>query len=455
MLPSNLLRAKISRGKIRPLYASTDADTLALAERLIDTFRGCQGRKKGVLLEKLKEFEEESATDFKLVRGLSTLLERRCSFEAESPTSPMAARTAVFEEASRARATTPGERQAVIGKVALKLGLSSQVLESTLYSDLEEELVMRDFQPMSSDLIVRRYNLSLMQTLLFKSLRFEFTSSGNWKEIFREVKRQGLIYSVDKGEGGGAVAYRVSVDGPLSLFKFTERYGTSIAKLVPWIASADRWTLKAEILARSRGGRVYNFETNDSEVRGIIATTDEEEEEKGATATGTKAGAFDSSVEERFAGAFASSYGSMGWTLRREPEPLVAGTHVLIPDFVFEKRGAKVYLEVVGFWTPEYLDRKITKLGSIAGVDMIIAAEESLACSRLQRLKEKARVIYYRKEVPLKPIVEHLREREGSMLKEEAGKIDKGSIALTGDIASIEEIAREKGISLEAVSLAL
>jgi predicted nuclease of restriction endonuclease-like RecB superfamily len=28
----------------------------------------------------------------------------------------------------------------------------------------------------------------------------------------------------------------------------------------------------------------------------------------------------------------------------------------MIPDFLFEKDGLKVYLEVVGLWTPEYLD---------------------------------------------------------------------------------------------------
>ena len=47
---------------------------------------------------------------------------------------------------------------------------------------------------------------------------------------------------------------------------------------------------------------------------------------------------------------------------------------MLIPDFGFEKEGLKVYLEVVGFWTPDYLERKIRKLSSIAGVDMIIVA---------------------------------------------------------------------------------
>jgi len=39
---------------------------------------------------------------------------------------------------------------------------------------------------------------------------------------------------------------------------------------------------------------------------------------------------------------------------------------VRIPDFCFGKDGMKVYLEVVDFWTPEYLERKVSKLNSIA-----------------------------------------------------------------------------------------
>jgi hypothetical protein len=142
--------------------------------------------------------------------------------------------------------------------------------------------------------------------------------------------------------------------------------------------------------------------------------------------------------------------------LKREPEPLIAGMHVLIPDFRFEKDGMKVYLEVVGFWTPQYLQRKISKLNLIADVDMIIAADESLACSKLERLKEKALVIYYRKDVPMKPIVEHLREREASIVSQQVEKLkEEEAITLRGDVVSMEDIANQKGVALASVRMAL
>jgi hypothetical protein len=460
MLPSNLLRTRISRGTIRPRYVSLDASTLALAESIAGVYRDGVGKKKGELLERLKEVESEEQ-DFKLVRGLSTLLERRSVFEVESPLNPAEVRRAVFREASRARASSSAERSRVLQKVSLEMGVSSQILEGALFSDMDDELILRDFQPFpGADALLKYYNLSVTQTLLFKSLRVEFSASGNWKKIFRDVKRLGLIYSVEKEKSEGAEGrFKVSLDGPLSLFKMTERYGTSIAKLLPQITAADSWTIKAEILARSKGGKIYNFEADSRELKDVIAA--DVGRAWGAVGEPRQQPAvnplYDSSTEEKFARSFLS-YGT-GWTLKREPEPLVAGTHVLIPDFRFEKDGMKVYLEVVGFWTPSYLDRKIGKLNLVAGVDMIIAADESLACSRLERLKAKALVIYYKRDVPLKPIIEHLREREGSVVSRQVEELKKErgweAIALEGDVVSIEEMANQKGVAMASAKIAL
>src|SRR3989442_11981741 len=287
----------------------------------------------------------------------------------------------------RARTSSLEERNGVIQTVSTKLGISPEAMERTLFSDLEDEVILREFKPLDAERLLKQYNLSVTQTLLFKSLRVEFTASGNWKNIFRDVKRFGLIYSVERGSDG----FKVSLDGPLSLFKMTERYGTSIAKILPQIVASDSWSIRAEILARSRG-RVYTFEADGRELKSIILSATD------ALLGGGRPDQYDSTAEERFARSFLS-YRS-GWALQREPEPLVAGTHVLIPDFSFEKNGAKVYLEVVGFGTSDYLERKISKLTQLAGIDMILTANQRLASSKILRLKSSALVLYYEKEVP-------------------------------------------------------
>jgi uncharacterized protein len=464
LLPSDLMRVKISRGKIRPVFVALDSEPLARS--LVDIYREGVGRKKGELVERLKAVENQGH-DFKLVRGLSALLDRRCVFEADSGgMNPVEARRAVFREASRAKASSAGERERVLREVSAGLGVSAEGLERTLFSDVDDELILRGFEPLDPKALLKGYNLSVAQTLLFKALRVEFSASGNWKNIFRSVKWLGLIYSVERpaqgstGEReahGAQDRFTVSMDGPLSLFKMTERYGTAIAKLLPQIAASDSWAIKAEILARSRGGKVYSFEIDSEEAKGLIAGVGTEEGEGQPSRQSSRAGTYDSTTEATFASAFLS-YGT-GWRLRREPEPLVAGTHVLIPDFVFEKDGMRVFLEVVGFWTPEYLERKIAKLSLVSGVDMIIAADESLACSGLKRLGGNALVIYYKREVPLKPIIEHLREREGSVVREQVERIKgeggAGGFTFEGDVVNIEDAAKQRGVSVASTRVAL
>ena len=65
---------------------------------------------------------------------------------------------------------------------------------------------------------------------------------------------------------------------------------------------------------------------------------------------------YDSAAEESFALQFQAV--KSGWTLKREPEPVPAGTQVIIPDFSLERAGVKIYVEIVGFWTEEYFCEK-------------------------------------------------------------------------------------------------
>ena len=90
---------------------------------------------------------------------------------------------------------------------------------------------------------------------------------------------------------------------------------------------------------------------------------------------------------------------------------------------------------------------------------MMIAADESLACSRLQRLSGKALVMYYKRDVPIKPIIDHLREREGSVVRDQVERIrvEGGAegLSFTGDVVSIEDVARQRGVSEASMKLAL
>src|SRR5262249_48093827 len=91
MIPLNLLRVKISnRGRsIMPIFCGSHNDLL-LATSIIKEFEeSCMKKDKKRLIEDRLVLIENEHGDFKLVRGLSTLLERRSTFVRASETEPL------------------------------------------------------------------------------------------------------------------------------------------------------------------------------------------------------------------------------------------------------------------------------------------------------------------------------------------------------------------------------
>jgi predicted nuclease of restriction endonuclease-like RecB superfamily len=369
------------------------------------------------------------------VRGLVALLVRSATFKPHSFVDPKQARREVFKEANRYPLVGTEElRQEVITQVASQLHLSSSQLEASLWSDLEDELVFESFvAPMPRELI-QQYNLSLTQTLLFKATYLEFVVGSNYQRIFSLLKRLGLMYAVEQQDG----AYSVIVEGPISLFKLTERYGTSLAKLFPAVVEADDWNLKAQIVSGVRQApKLLELELNARTARDLFP----------AQRAKRKGEQYDSSVEAAFARSFKAL--KLGWTLKREPELLVAGRYVFIPDFSFEKGNLKAYLEVVGFWTDEYLKKKLAKLRELDVDNLLIAVDRSLNCSQLEKVK--GFVILYDKKVPVKPIVGFLKHLEETAILQEVVTIDGSKLQLEGDLIDVLRLADEQAVSVGAL----
>ena len=90
---------------------------------------------------------------------------------------------------------------------------------------------------------------------------------------------------------------------------------------------------------------------------------------------------FDSRLEADFAAEFEEKYGGAKrkWELAREDELIVVGDSVMIPDFslTHRKDGRRALLEIVGFWHPHYLRRKLEKIRLAGRTDLILLIYES------------------------------------------------------------------------------
>jgi len=82
------------------------------------------GRTRGELNHALTGCEE-LGHNYKLVRGLSAVLEGRCTFQSRAHIDPLKARRALFEEAANQVIATDDDRNRVFSAVAFRMGIST------------------------------------------------------------------------------------------------------------------------------------------------------------------------------------------------------------------------------------------------------------------------------------------------------------------------------------------
>jgi predicted nuclease of restriction endonuclease-like RecB superfamily len=84
---------------------------------------------------------------------------------------------------------------------------------------------------------------------------------------------------------------------------------------------------------------------------------------------------FDSSLEQALADKFGPKRD--GWQLIREGDILHEHQKTFIPDFTFRHEdGTQVFLEIVGFWTPEYLAHRRETLHQFRHHKILLAVPE-------------------------------------------------------------------------------
>jgi len=409
---------------------------LEVARILIEAYKCHVGGKKKILKELAGELEI-NGYDYRFVRGLSFLLDRRSIFKCKDTVDPIDLRRQIYEITERTGLpTTLEQRDQILELVASKLKVTPEIVEELFYADLDSELTLEEFNELPPQDLLEDYNLSLTQTLLFDSTELNFATSGNWQRIFYAIKKLGLIYSAYEDNG-----IQVKIDGPVNLFKLTRRYGTAMAKLLPAIIVNSTWNIEAKILWKYTN-EIYDFKIESSKhhlfFRKLHMPTI----------------LYDSSVEKEFAMNFQALKSQ--WQLRREPEPIIAGKHVIIPDFSLERDSIKVYMEIVGFWTTEYLLRKIEKLKKV-DVNMLVAVNENLACEKTTDLERHSRlnIIYYRSKVPLASIVRYLEEAFQKVEVKQRKFLKDLHAVFTESFIKYEDFAARVGVSTKAAKAVL
>jgi len=379
VLPKELLEVRRMGGMIIPKFASLN-DT-RLAEIVIKIYKLGLGKKLKLIQANLRKIED--AKNYRKVRGFAKLIERECTFEKSTKLDPLAVRMFLFE---RGFVTSLSERKRIIEEASKHFGADPEEIERAMFADVEEEQILKKIPEITPEELIKRYNLSLLQTTIFNSLRLTFWISSNHKNVFRKIKWLGLMYELYESNG----KLLTSLTGAASILKMTRKYGTSMAKLIPEIIKAKEWWIRAEILDEYER-RIYFLEISD---RYKFLFPDNY----------TEVVDYDSSLEEEFARRMKFL---LNCEVIREPGVVKAGRHAYIPDFLIRKGDKEVYVEIAGFWTEEYVKRKLEKIAE-ANIPLILIVREDLA---LDRPKGVLDVITIKKNrIPYRDVLKKVKE---------------------------------------------
>jgi predicted nuclease of restriction endonuclease-like RecB superfamily len=379
-------------GKALPdrLSRSRHVHYLDYAQKMLSVYEGGAGKIRLDLHRSIQNiFASEPDCDRRRIAGFCKLLDDRAKFEKDGRGNAAALRLRVFTLAAKYHPLVVEQRlvfehaeHEVKNLIAAEVGQPWPQIATALYRDIIEFQPLKTFEsypdPQS---FLSRYNVAQLQACLYRAEALSITASADFKTILRYAKLARLLHVIRRV---GAESYRIDLSGPASVLQQTRRYGVNFARFVPALLACEDWKLRATI------------RTPWSTAATLWLSHDD-----GLTSHLPPPKAFDSSIEESFATAFGSE--REGWKLFREGAILHHGQATFVPDFVFRHAdGREAHLEIVGFWTPEYLQSKRQTLNLFRNRRILLAVAE-----QLMRKKDVVPegVIVYRKAIDPQDVV--------------------------------------------------
>ena len=347
-----------------------DELNLGAATELITCFQEAQGSSQGELDRQLQELEGDSP-DYRFKRGLAHLLKSTSTFEVISPLEPQMLRERVFALSAQ---SVPSSHQAnqVLSTLALHLShelereVMPEQIRAGLYADLAENRILTQFDALTPEQLLHRYNLSQVQGVFYRASHLTINAHrnvpGEYKLLFRYLKLFQLMAYI---EGDADHGFTITIDGPTSLFSPSTRYGLALAKLIPALLHVTKWSLSAKLQTR-------DFYTNAWKTGQFSLDSN-----CGLVSHYPPGKPYDSMLEASFAERWDAL--KPEWVLEREVDLLPIPGSVMIPDFrLVHADGRTFLLEIVGYWRPEYLKKKFSQVRRAECSNLILAISERL-----------------------------------------------------------------------------
>jgi len=352
-----------------------------------------KGRQRRQLHREIESlFADEPDCPVRRIQAFCKLLDDRSIFRTDPCGKAAKLRLNVFSGAARFHPLVEkpdqlfeNEETKIKAQVADELDLPWSEVEQGLYADVMDFQQLERFEGYpNASAFLSRYNVAQLQACLYRAESMTVVATDDLKTIIRYAKLAKLMHDIVRL---GPSKYRITFSGPASITHQTRRYGVNFAKFLPALLACKGWQMTASLNTLWNTPAKLNLSDKDG-FSSHLPSPDE----------------FDSSLEESLAGKFGQV--REGWRTIREGEILHNQQKTFVPDFTFyHEDGTQVLLEIVGFWTPEYLAHRRDTLKQFRDHKILIALPE-------KSVREGARigenVLIYKTTLQLSSLIEAL-----------------------------------------------
>ena len=388
MLPPALLRvsAHLEGERVVPHYFGA-RDEPWLRALLAECARFV-GRTMAEWRERVREPQIVRAPKAKLQVMLS-VLEPLCRERPEAVVPPKEGRAALFRAASN---SAGAPRAAVLSSVAASFGVRAVDLEAAIFADLPmEQRVAALPDALSPARLAAEANLAIASSLVRRAKQVRVIVHGDARALVRHARRAGLICRESRLEHAprGVV---LELSGPLALFHHGQVYAQALASLIPRLANCEHFELTATC-ALGRDGVLSSF---------LLRSGDPIASARGPAPSEAR-------LQRKFERDFPRV--APGWKLIFEPEAVAVGDAVQFPDFELVPASApdqRWRLEIVGFWTPDYLQEKLRRLQA-AGIErFVLCIDHRGGCAEGERPVDP-RIVPYKTRIDPRAVLAVIR----------------------------------------------
>ncbi len=377
MLTKDLLCFRTKSGRIQPKFIDTKSTKfLKIAFKLTELYSQSVGKDRETLENLSKQVLERFTSGITVARGLEKLLIDRTEFDTELKKEVLELREKVFRNSSALMRKnehsglydsdiSENESLNLYRKaLASSIGSTMENLSNQLYSDLPPFQKVMKFRKINGEALLHRYNCAQVQGLLLRSEKIKLnlpeSSSASLRQLLKYIRFNKLLVKIsfDKKK---RKSIDMQIDGPLSMFLQTQKYGLNLANFFPAILHQPEWKLDATVRIRKNNTHFLQLDQScgiRSHLKQFLAYVPEEIQKLG----------------QQFAKRLPD------WTLNSSNEFVsLPGENICFPDYLLKHNsGKKVSLELFHNWHSAPLLNRLSQLDAQKKAPLLIGINRSL-----------------------------------------------------------------------------